>query len=301
MNFAKRAAVGLATATAGLLLAATPSHAVPISDGMTVGYVVVDTESGETVLQFHEHDKFRSASLVKLLIAIDYLEALDGKEIPAEDRALLEPMLRASNDDAASALWVRGGQQAIVDRMVAKIGLVDTAPPTDEGMWGYTALSAADVARIYQYILHDAAPEVREFMLTNLRAHTKCADDKFDQSFGIPSGVREPGAVKQGWSGFGAAPEPGAECQDSSDPGLSARLLSSPEVQRAQQIAPGEDATPAAASDIDLTRPAMHTSGTVGDDEKIIVLLTLEPEQTSWDTAAERITALTKLLDTTTR
>ncbi|MCI2423496.1 hypothetical protein MOQ72_39420 [Saccharopolyspora sp. K220] len=297
MNFAKKAAAGLATATAGMLLAATPSYAAPISDDVTAAYVVVDVESGETALKHHEHDKFRSASLVKLLIAIDYLEALNGGEIPAEDRALLEPMLRSSNDDAASALWVRGGQKAIVDRMVAKIGLVDTAAPVDEGMWGYTALSASDVAKIYQYILHDAAPEVREFMLTNLHAHTKCADDKFDQSFGIPSAVDEPGAVKQGWSGFGAAPEPGKECKDSSDPQLSLKVLGSPEVRQAREIAPGEETTPQAADDIDLKRPAMHTSGTVGDDEKIIVLLTLEPEKTPWDTAAARTTALTEVLD----
>jgi hypothetical protein len=298
VNFAKKAATGLAAATAGLLLAAAPAHAAPIED-VTAGYVVVDADSGETTLQHNEHMKFRSASVVKLLIAIDYLETLDGAEIPAEDRALLEPMLRSSNDDAASALWVRGGQKAIVDRMVAQIGLDDTAPPVDEGMWGYTAISAADVAKIYQYILDEAKPEVSEFMLTNLHKHTKCADDKFDQSFGIPSAVDEPGAVKQGWSGFGGAPEPGKECQDSSDPELTAKVLASPQVAQSRQIAPGEGPTTRAADDIDLKRPAMHTTGTVGDDEKIIVLLTLEPEKTPWETAAERTTALTKVLDKT--
>lgn len=270
MNYAKKAAAGFAAAATGLLLAAPPGTAAPAPEppaDVTAGYIVVDADSGETALQRNEHKKFRSASVVKLLIAMDYLETLDGKEIPAEDKALLEPMLRSSNDDAASALWVRGGQKAIVDRMVGEIGL------------------------------DDADSEVSEFVLTNLHAHTECADDKFDQSFGIPSAVGEPGAVKQGWSGFGGAPEPGKECEDSSDPGLTARVLASPEVARAREVAPGEGPTTRAADDIDLKRPAMHTTGTVGDDEKIIVLLPLEPEKTPWETAAERTTTLTLVLD----
>ncbi|MER6989607.1 hypothetical protein ABT337_23300 [Saccharopolyspora hirsuta] len=300
MNFTKKAVAGLATATAAVLLAASPVHAEP-SD-VTTGYVVVDADSGETKAKDNEHHKFRSASLVKLLIAIDYLEKLDGAEIPAEDRALLEPMLRSSNDDAASVFWVRGGQQEIIERMVSKIGLTDTAPPPAEqpGVWGYTAVSAADVAKVYQYILDEAAPEVREFMLTNLHAHTKCAGDGFDQSFGIPSAVDEPGAVKQGWSGFGEGPEPGEECEDSSNPALTASVLASPEVQEARRIAPAEAPGTRAAGDIDLKRRAMHTSGTVGDDDKIIVLLTLQPEDTSWEQASKTTTTLTKLLDRTT-
>ncbi|MEU6264286.1 hypothetical protein [Saccharopolyspora shandongensis] len=119
-------------------------------------------------------------------------------------------------------------------------------------------------------------------------------------AFGIPSAVAEPGAVKQGWSGFGGAPAQGEECQDSSDPGLTAKVLASPEVAQARQIAPGEGPTTRAADDIDLKRPAMHTTGTVGDDEKIIVLLTLEPEKTPWETAAKRTTAITKMLDRVT-
>ncbi|MER5394436.1 hypothetical protein [Saccharopolyspora sp. NPDC002686] len=165
MKFTEKAVAGLATATA-VLLAASPAHAAPSE--VTTGYVVVDAETGETQAEQNEHYQFRSASLVKLLIAIDYLENLDGAEIPAEDRALLEPMLRSSNDDAASALWVRGGQLEIIDRTVKKIGLTDTTPPD------------------------------------------------------------QPGAVKQGWSGFGEGPEPGEECQDSSNPALTASVLASP-------------------------------------------------------------------------
>jgi hypothetical protein len=50
-----------------------------------------------------------------------------------------------------------------------------------------------------------------------------------------------------------------------------------------------------AAPDIDLTSRAMHTTGTVGAyDEKIVVVLTLEPTTLSWQDSAARITALTE-------
>ncbi|WP_010307620.1 hypothetical protein [Saccharopolyspora spinosa] len=42
-------------------------------------------------------------------------------------------------------------------------------------------------------------------------------------------------------------------------------------------IAPGDGPTTRAADNIGLKRPATHTTGTVGADEKIIVLLALKP------------------------
>ncbi len=42
------------------------------SDGTTFGVVVLDRETGEAEAEQNEHDQFRSASLVKLLIALDY-------------------------------------------------------------------------------------------------------------------------------------------------------------------------------------------------------------------------------------
>jgi hypothetical protein len=44
-----------------------------------------------------------------------------------------------------------------------------------------------------------------------------------------------------------------------------------------------------------VTSRLMHTTGTVGpNDEKIVVVLTLEPTTLSWRDAAERITNLTR-------
>ncbi|MGW3466913.1 hypothetical protein ACWDKQ_00215 [Saccharopolyspora sp. NPDC000995] len=94
-----------AAAAAGLLRGTPPGHAAPAPPAD----VPRDTSWWTPIpakprCNAGEHEKFRSASVVKLLVAIDYLKTLDGKAT-AEDKKLLEPMLRSSNDDAASALW----------------------------------------------------------------------------------------------------------------------------------------------------------------------------------------------------
>ncbi|SEB48030.1 hypothetical protein SAMN04489727_2079 [Amycolatopsis tolypomycina] len=270
---------------AGVAMTAAPASAA-LPEGMTASYVVVDQETG-TIFGADEHKQYRSASLVKLFIALDYLESHGPDyEIPADDLALLEPMLRSSNDDAASTLWVRDGWDEIVKRMVVKIGLTDTAPPASRGKWGYTAISAADIARTYQYIQHEANPKYRDFIMSNLEQSTKCGSDGFDQSFGLPSAIPGPKAVKQGWSGYGAAPAPGEECKEP-----DTRVLRSPEVKAATAIASSGEG-PAGTQDIDVTSRAMHTSGTVSG--KIVVVLTLEPTTLSWQESADRITTLTR-------
>ncbi|TDC44534.1 hypothetical protein E1281_33595 [Actinomadura sp. KC345] len=206
---------------------------------------------------------FRSASLVKILMALDYMQE---NRVTAEDRALMGRMLRSSDDGAATELWRRGGQDEILERMVPKAGLRETAgPPADKpGFWGYTALSARDVVQTYRYLLDEAPDAHREFVLEQLRKATPCGTDGFDQTFGIPQALEKPWAVKQGWSGFGDAP-----------------------------AGPCRGARPAAwRPDLGIGRPVLHTSGLVGE-QKIVVVLTLHPAGSSFERAAARITALT--------
>ncbi|MEV8637914.1 hypothetical protein AB0395_40320 [Streptosporangium sp. NPDC051023] len=241
----------------------------PVPSESSTAYMVYDRTTGAST-QSQEHKQLRSASLVKLLIAIDYLEArTPGSSIPAADAQLLQTMLRSSDDTAANTLWVRDGWEAIVNRMVTKIGLIDTAPPADRGMWGYTALSASDVVKIYRYILERAHPTIRDLIMGHLRQATRCAADGWDQYFGIPSAIPRPWAVKQGWSAFGEEPpQCGSAAGRTASPGPSSRTAS-----------------------IDLSSPAMHTSGTFcANDRKIMVVLTLNPIGTTWNDAATRLT-----------
>ncbi|GII03863.1 hypothetical protein [Planobispora takensis] len=318
-------------AVAALVLAATPAPtpalaAAPpgkprVPAGTAAGYVVFDRQTGKIVAHRSAHRKFRSASVVKLLIAIDYLES--HPTVPARDQKLLKVMLRVSDDDAASAFWNRGGQGKIIKRTARRLGLTDTAPPPADkpGFWGYTSLSALDVVRTYRYLLDRADPRVGRLVLGHLRRAGQCGSDGFDQFFGIPRGVPGPWAVKQGWSGYGSTPP--VRCTRASPTGTATTAAGGAETASAAgtarttpavptvetasapadrspgfttagfTLAPSAPVAGAAAPVPDLGRPVLHTTGLVGPRERwIMVLLTAHPAGTGWQRSTRRTTAL---------
>ncbi|MEV5511126.1 hypothetical protein [Streptomyces orinoci] len=178
---------------------------------MTAGIAVYDRRSGAFVHRLNTDLRFRSASLVKLLIALDRLDAFrSARAIGPGERERLGLMLRSSDDAVASRYWDTEGGSAVLTRTGARLGLRDLGPPPPEypGHWGYTALTAADTVRVYRYLLEQAPDWVRELVLGELRAATPRGTDGCDQSFGIPAAFRRPWAVKQGWSGFEGPGEP---------------------------------------------------------------------------------------------
>ncbi|MFF7475750.1 hypothetical protein [Streptomyces sp. NPDC008092] len=205
--------------------------------------------------------------MVKLLIALDHLwDRGPGYGLPSDDRARLDSMLRSSDDSAADFYWTQDGGSAIIGRMIPRLGLTDTAgPPADyPGHWGYTALSAADTVRIYRWILDSAPAALRDIVMGDLRASTRCGVDGFDQRFGVPASFQQPWAVKQGWSGFGES----SDCTDTTAP------------------AAGRRGTTAPGAAVDLARPALHTTGTVGaGDRSIVAVFTLHPQGTPFGAA----------------
>lgn len=227
---------------------------------------VYDRESGAFTERVEADRRFRSASVVKLLLALDFLwERGPGYHVPAADRDRLEQMLRGSDDAAASHYWARRGGSEILGRMVPRLGLTGTEPPpaSHPGYWGYTAITAADTVRIYRYLLDEAPAPVRDFVMEQLRGATRCANDGYDQYFGIAAAVKRPWSLKQGWSGF--------------DPGGCTEA----------------DREASKAGGLDLVGAALHTTGTVGaDDRWVVAVLTLHTEGTPYATACARVTRL---------
>jgi hypothetical protein len=263
--------------------------AVPVDT--TAGYLVYDRTTRRIVAQSAATTRFRSASLVKLLIALDYLQGRSS--VSSADRALLTSMLRSSDDDAASTLWVRRGYEQVVVRMVRLIGLQNTAPPTDRRYWGYTAVSAADVARVYNYLLDRTTAFQRDLIVGNLERSTQCAADGFDQSFGIPRAVTGTRAVKQGWSGYGSAPaRPCVEGQVNTPPDGASAMAA----EDAPQILADNRPTTLAVPALDLTRRALHTSGLVDGRRRIVVVLTLSPKTKSYEAQSSTVTNITRTL-----
>nr|WP_226899542.1 hypothetical protein [Nonomuraea phyllanthi] len=277
------AAAAAVPLVAGLAVPAQagPAQAAPkVPAGTTAAWVVFDRHAGRFVATRNAHRKFRSASVVKILIAIDYLER--RKSVPAADARLLKIMLRSSDDDAASAFWDRDGKGRIITRMARKLGLADTAPPpaSKPGFWGYTSLSAYDIVRTYRYLLDRADARVRDTILGHLRRSTPCGTDGFDQTFGIPDAVPRPWAVKQGWSGFGTTPP--TRCSD-------ARAVGAP-VSWIAQRATGSGVP-------DYGRPVLYTTGLVGKGERyVMAVLTAHPSGSTWGSSVKRVTTLTRQL-----
>jgi hypothetical protein len=279
--------------------AGAPSSSAPVSPsaatvvvpaGVTAGIVIFDRQGGTFVVQQKASWRFRSASLVKLMIALDYFwNKGPAYTVPTADKPKLDVMLRSSDDTAATALWKANGSREVVIRMVQRLGLQDTAPPpvSQPGYWGYTAVSAGDLVRIYRYILDKAPAPVRDYIMGNLHASTKCGTDHYDQSFGIPSTFKKPWAAKQGWSGFGD--NPATPCN------ADAALM------RGDNGEAGDDVAfvPVAAdpNKPDMSGEVLHTTGTVGDNDRYVVaVLTVHPNGTQFANAAAALTKLTKTL-----
>ncbi|MGC4943411.1 hypothetical protein [Kribbella sp. DT2] len=245
----------------GDLSSVPTTSAVPATTGVTV----LDRDTGQVTEQLNPDLPFRSASVVKLLIVLDFLwDRGPAYELPAEDRARLEVMLRSSDDDAASYYWDELGGGAIVNRMVRRLGLTHTTrpPATHPGFWGYVAITAADTVRIYQYLLDQAPAPVGAFVMGHLHQATRYGTDGFDQYFGIASAFSGDFSIKQGWSGF-----PGSGRSRPSD-------------------------------GLDLTSEALHTTGTVGPgDRAIVAVYTLHPVGTPYEQAYAAVTELVRTLD----
>ncbi|SHI50705.1 hypothetical protein [Streptomyces sp. 3214.6] len=270
--------------------APTAARAVEVPAGVTAGVAVFDRQTATFTEQLNPRMRFRSASVVKLLIAVDHLwNRGPDYSLPADDRARLDTMLRSSDDASASYYWAQNGGSAIVTRMVARLGLADTAgPPAGyPGFWGYTALSAADTVRIYRYLLDSAPEPVRTLVMGDLRQSTRCGTDGFDQRFGIPASFEKPWAVKQGWSGFGDS----GNCTDTT-------AVTGATAAKAGAGARVKAGAAAGADDVDLTQRALHTTGTVGTgDRSIVAVFTLQPTSTTFGAAYTNLNRLVRSLN----
>jgi hypothetical protein len=236
---------------------------------VTAGVAVFDRQAGRFVQQHNAELQFRTASVVKLLIALDFFwDRGPEYDVPDVDRERLEVMLRSSDDDAASYYWDQRGGAALVERMVERLGLTHTAgpPASHPGFWGYVAITAADTVRIYRYLLEEAPQPVREFVMGQLHHATRKGTDGFDQYFGIASVFAPDFSIKQGWSGFDGSSG-----------------------YRSDQSKPD--------SVVDLVSEALHTTGTVGaDDRTIVAVYTLHPSGTPYEQAYAAVTQLTAAL-----
>ncbi|MEV6555708.1 serine hydrolase [Nocardia sp. NPDC051756] len=170
-----------------------------VSPGTEVGIDVVDLDSGTTLVGLNPDQHFYTASVVKLLIALDVLSQ-QGWQPDSETAARVSTMLSASDDNIADELWDENGGDAIVGRMIDAIGLTATQPPADPEQWGETLTTARDVVAVYRFLTTAVPEPARSLVVDALRSTSEISADGTDQYFGIPDGLAGVSwAVKQGW------------------------------------------------------------------------------------------------------
>jgi beta-lactamase class A len=87
----------------------------------------------------------RSASVVKALVLVVQLRAARDRALTAEERALLDPMVRKSDNDATSALVTRLGRERI-ERTARQVGM----PRFRFGArWGGSEITAREQTRFF--------------------------------------------------------------------------------------------------------------------------------------------------------
>jgi hypothetical protein len=110
-----------------------------------VSFAVVGTSG---VLRCHEcWRRYAAASVVKAMLLVAYLHSLSVAHRPLTpaDRALLGSMIRVSDNDAATAVYLRVGDAGL-ERLARRAGMKAFAV---SGYWGYAQITAADQARLF--------------------------------------------------------------------------------------------------------------------------------------------------------
>jgi hypothetical protein len=110
-----------------------------------VSFAVVGTSGG---LRCHAcRRRYTAASVVKAMLLVAYLHSLSVAHRPLApaDRALLGSMIRVSDNDAATAVYLRVGDAGL-ERLAGQAGMKAFAVA---GYWGYAQITAADQARLF--------------------------------------------------------------------------------------------------------------------------------------------------------
>jgi hypothetical protein len=110
-------------------------------------FAVVDDTGALSGLRVHEH--FETASVVKVMMLVAYLQRLaaEHRGIDPASNAILSPMIRISDNNAATAVFDAAGGYPALERIARQAGMTDFAPGV--GWWAFTQTSAADQARFF--------------------------------------------------------------------------------------------------------------------------------------------------------
>jgi hypothetical protein len=190
----------------GLARAAVAAAEAATAPDTELAVAVYDRTTGESAVGDRGSVPFYTASLAKVVLAVDLMERRRADELALSngDLALLRRALGPSDDAAMNQLWTKFDGQGAAARVSDKLDLDGTSGPKDPSQWGEMSVSAVDFVRIWRYLLDEMPSADRDLLVSAMDAAPATAHDGFDQAFGLLSpsvrGPDGPGAVaKQGW------------------------------------------------------------------------------------------------------
>jgi hypothetical protein len=157
-----------------------------------VAWAAIDTPG--RLVGWHRGWQFPAASLSKAMLLVAELRRLAraGRHLDAGTRALLAPMIRLSDNDAADAIYRRVGDRGLLG--VARPARMRAFGPA--GWWSEARLTPADHARFFRRFGALTPRRWRPY------ARGLLADVVASQSWGIPAALRPRGwrvLFKGGW------------------------------------------------------------------------------------------------------
>lgn len=190
----------------GMAAAAVAAAEAAVGEDTELGVAVLDRATGELAVGARGAEPFYTASLAKLVVAVDVLDRrrLEGLPVDDDDVDLIRRALGPSDDDAMNVLWGRFDGAGAAARVAAHAHLEHTTAPEDPSQWGEMAMPATDMVRVWHYILDEVPAAERELLVAAMDGSPALAADGFDQIYGLeavsPEGAGRPGVVaKQGW------------------------------------------------------------------------------------------------------
>jgi beta-lactamase class A len=164
--------------------------------------VAVVVPSDRMVYTLNGDELFPMASVSKIAIMVTLMDRAmrEGRDLTDQERALLEPMITVSDNDAATALWTDIGGAEAVDSYLRFIGVSNIrANPKDE--WGASLASPRDVALLLAKL---AGSEILDETM-RATALDLMSSIEPNQRWGVPAGLADETpprtviAIKNGW------------------------------------------------------------------------------------------------------
>lgn len=115
------------------------------------GSIAFAVRTGSATYGWHERRTFPSASVLKAMLLVAYLNehGVRNRALHGRERALLAPMIRRSDNAAASRIFVQVGS-ARLRGLARRAGMRRFSPAAP--VWGNSRIDAADQARFFYRI-----------------------------------------------------------------------------------------------------------------------------------------------------